>query len=227
MQTPYDGILKVGLTKREVVTRASELSSQTGVIGKFTLLKSYEVPVEIVEVIEKQSHKHLKSENLHHSKEYFKATLRQCELAVEQALVDTNAHELLRKIKEEDKAKKDSASDAMHQKQTALVTAFNNENKLLIASINENFLEFKLCIEESRKITFTQSLFSKKDESLKFTRRKNELKLILAKQQNEFMKSERDFMNSHKLSHRNFFTSLGGNTHTTFSQFEKLIKMGW
>jgi hypothetical protein len=80
-------VYKIGLTSNSVKTRIRELSS-TGVPTPFIAEKLFEIPLSDLRSVEKLAHENLKNKNLHHGKEFFNATLADCENAVLQAIND-------------------------------------------------------------------------------------------------------------------------------------------
>lgn len=237
LSTPYDGLLKVGFTTRDVKTRAKELSSQTGVVGEFKLIKEFETPNSIIEVVEKQAHINLKKVNLHQEKEYFRASVTQCEIAIKKALAETRANELLETIKNEkskklkqEKAERKKLLNEIEEKNKALFSVFEKENNELMQSIKSNFNELNEIINQSQKITLMQSFFSKNDESNALRKRKNELKELLKMQRVDFLKAEDNFRKTQKLSFQKY-KRMNNNPASSITQiyyrFDKILKVGW
>lgn len=74
--------LKVGHTTRSVYERAQELSSATGVPGRFTVLEYWYVPRDAAKNLERRIHLLLKSRGKYFKKEFFNATHEEVRSAI-------------------------------------------------------------------------------------------------------------------------------------------------
>ena len=79
------GVLKVGLTTKALIYRQKELST-TGIPTPFEVEKIYQIDQKLLRDVEKEAHSILKNKNLHHGKEFFKASSKDCEFAVQEAI---------------------------------------------------------------------------------------------------------------------------------------------
>lgn len=79
------GIYKIGFTAGSIKERIASLNS-TGVPTTFVLVKAFEIPRHFLGVVERSAHEQLKSKNVHHAKEFFSATLVECEEAIQDAI---------------------------------------------------------------------------------------------------------------------------------------------
>lgn len=80
-------IYKVGLTTNSVRQRIQELNS-TGVPKSFELVKKYEIREEKLLSVERLAHRKLKSNELHHGKEFFEGNINLIKVAVEDAIFE-------------------------------------------------------------------------------------------------------------------------------------------
>jgi Zn finger protein HypA/HybF involved in hydrogenase expression len=78
-------IFKIGLTTNSVRQRISELQS-TGVPTPFEAEKVFLVKEKYLFDVEREAHRILKESGLHHGKEFFKASLQDCVIAVQDAI---------------------------------------------------------------------------------------------------------------------------------------------
>lgn len=229
METPYKGLLKVGLTKRDSNKRQKELSGQTGVLGTFKVIHHYEVPVVLIDIIERQAHKYLKEKNLHHEKEYFCATETQCREAIEIAIDQTNAKQILLEIKKETAEKAAQYILQSELKKKALRAAFISENQALITQIEESFGEFKGCVDSlqqiSDKISTIRFLFFSKEVNELYSR-KRKARQVLDAAKTKFESAVRTFQQTHKLKRVPLLETIG-RYEGIFSDYKQLRRRGW
>ena len=88
-ETFKKGIYKIGLTTNSVGQRIAELTT-TGVPTVFKPEKIFMIKEDYLERVEKAIHIKLKSQSLHHGKEFFKADLDICVQAVEDCIHEVN-----------------------------------------------------------------------------------------------------------------------------------------
>ena len=229
METPYKGLLKVGLTKRDSNKRQKELSGQTGVLGTFKVIHHYEVPVVLIDIIERQAHKYLKEKNLHHEKEYFCATETQCREAIEIAIDQTNAKQILLEIKKETAEKAAQYILQSEVKKTALRTTFISENQALITQIEESFREFNGCVDSLQqiraKISTIRFLFFSEEVS-DLNARKRKAGEILDAAKIKFESAVRTFQQTHKLKRVPLLETIG-KYEGIFYDYKRLKRRGW
>lgn len=82
------GIYKIGLTRNSVDQRINELTS-TGVPTRFSPERIFEIEERFLASVEQAIHRELRSKGLHHGKEFFKASLRDCITCVEDVIYRT------------------------------------------------------------------------------------------------------------------------------------------
>lgn len=107
-------IYKVGLTTNSVRQRIQELNS-TGVPKSFELVKKYEIREDKLLSVERLAHRKLKTNELHHGKEFFEGQLSLIEAAVEDSIheltgetaIDLVGEAIKRKVAKERKANED------------------------------------------------------------------------------------------------------------------------
>ena len=229
METPYEGLLKVGLTKRDINKREKELSGQTGVLGTFKVIQYYEVPAALTDIIERQAHKYLKDRNLHHEKEYFRADETQCRFAIETAIEQTNAKQILSEIKKETAKTLALYSEKAEAKKIALRNAFVSENQDLIVQIEENFEEFNSCVESldkiGKKISTIKFLFFSKEVDDLYAR-KARAGRFLDSAKVKFENAVQSFQRTHKLKRVPLLETIG-EYEGIFYKYKRLKKSGW
>jgi hypothetical protein len=82
-----DNIFKIGLTTNSVKQRIAELNT-TGVPTPFKAEKIFLIEERYLALVEKSSHQKLKANEFHHGKEFFKAELKICVEAVQDAIYE-------------------------------------------------------------------------------------------------------------------------------------------
>lgn len=229
METPYDGLLKVGLTNRDINKREKELSGQTGVLGTFKIIHYYEVPAVLTDIIERRAHKYLKERNLHHDKEYFRADEIQCRDAIEVAIEQTNANEMLLEIKQQISNKVASYTKEAESKKIALRTAFASENRILVTQIEQSFKEFEDCVnsiqEKRAKISRIKFLFFS-DEVNELQDRKARAGKILDLSKPKYEQAVRNFQQTHRLKRVPLLETIG-KYESIFYEYKRFKKFGW
>lgn len=211
MRSPVEGLYKIGFTSRDVNSRAKELSSQTGVIGKFSLERYFEVPAFLMEEVEATSHRILKRNNKHHSKEYFNASLSECLLAVEEAIRLTDSIKHLNVIKLQ--IQKDNADFEVNYlkkkeeesiKHKAICNSFLQESQQLRMEILDIYNKAHSVKDEISNFGFFSGIFSRKTELNNLYLEKDKLLARLNPLLIKYDSQKRQFMKQFKLTGKKF-----------------------
>jgi len=164
------GVLKVGYTTRTLGKRVAELNAQTGTIGRFLILAHFDVPLLLAQMIEGRAHETLNRQGLHYSKEYFAATLEQCQAAIVEAIQATGAGREHQAAQLHQRVTRTQDSSAPQLKptvcadRTQIVTAahqaFLADTALVRKSICQQIRHIEHLHLEASAITLTNRLFS-------------------------------------------------------------------
>ena len=147
-------IFKVGLTTNSIRQRIQELNT-TGVPTSFVLVKSYEVAAKNLLGIERLAHEILKTQELHHGKEFFEGSISIVQIAVEDAifsLTGSTATELVGAAFQRKEAK-DRLIQDQNNFNRQVETRLDKENKL-VDELRNNHIERERKINKERTTWF-------------------------------------------------------------------------
>jgi hypothetical protein len=181
------GIHKVGFTTRTTSVRISELNSQTGTIGLFTLVEEFEVPANLADVVEQYAHKVLTTDGKHFSKEYFAATSVECRDAILKAIAATGANDRLAKLREREAQRvEDQAAQQERTRQMRIERAEAQFRTFLVDSARErrNIIQLAKQVDaqsaEVESFGFWKKRFSSRGRGVEAELQKGRLEVRLA-----------------------------------------------
>lgn len=132
-------VYKIGMTTNTVRQRIQELNT-TGIPKSFKPEKIFEIPENFLRSVERQAHRKLKQKKFHHGKEFFKCSLQDCVLAVEDTIfeiVSTESYELIgeaKQRKEHEVAKKKAEKTRLEEERkvrSEIQEQLNEFNKII------------------------------------------------------------------------------------------------